>query len=181
MHQNGKWIAKLLEIIKVLLVYIKGKKHEQLTWENSMLEWHHRGRRKFSMSSWTLEPCKGETSKTKFWRWSQISARHLERIWEDVKWRKCGGKWLEGESTSLFKVSWLACESTSLTMSNFNEYKHKLKIFQRWPHSHVIYMPRFQVHEHFRGENYIVVTTKGKNLSRCKKWFNIEPCKKECD
>ena len=137
MHQNGKWIAKHHEIIKVILVYIKGKKHEQLTYEKSMLEWHHRGRRKFSMSLWTLEPCRGGTSKTKFWIWSQIWAHHLERIWEDVKWRRCGGKWLEGESTILFRVSWLACESKSLTMSNFSAYKHKLKKLQCWPHSQV--------------------------------------------
>jgi hypothetical protein len=60
----------------------------------------------------------------------------------------------------------LSLHASSLTMSNFNPYKHKLKKFQRWPHSHVsmqahtlktfqhwphshvmIYMHQFQVDE----------------------------------
>jgi hypothetical protein len=42
----------------------------------------------------------------------------------------------------------LSLHVSSLTMSNFSPYKHKLKKFQHWPHSHVmIYMCRFQVHE----------------------------------
>jgi hypothetical protein len=37
----------------------------------------------------------------------------------------------------------------SITMSNISPYKHKLKKFQRWPHSDVTYK-RGQVHEQVR-------------------------------